>query len=80
LIICSAAIASDGGTVVPVTYLNDVQVAQAAWEDACTALEEYHRLRPVPSPREAADEQTELEVLQSEEREAWIVLRQLRGF
>jgi hypothetical protein len=63
-----------------VNYIDEVQAAQAAWEDACTALEEYHRLRPVPSPREATDEQTELEVLQSEEREAWIVLRQLRGF
>jgi hypothetical protein len=34
----------------------------------------------VPSPREALDEQTELELLQSEERQAWIVLRDLRGF
>jgi hypothetical protein len=66
--------------VVPVTYLNDVQGAQAAWEDACTALEEFQRLHPVPSPRNAVDEQTELEALQSEEREAWIVLRELRGF
>jgi hypothetical protein len=63
-----------------VTYIDDVQAAQAAWEDACTALEEFQRMHPVPSPREALDEQTELELLQSEERETWVVLRDLRGF
>jgi hypothetical protein len=63
-----------------VNYIDEVQAAQAAWEDACTALEEFQRMHPVPHQREALDEQTELELLQSEERETWLVLRDLRGF